>query len=282
MSDEKNHDYHLVDPSPWPILTAWGVFAMAATFIFFMHEIGSGLFPIIALVIVCILSYFWWADITNEGEVQGHHTRVVQIHFRYGMFMFLMSEVMFFVAWFWAYFDAALFPNELIQELRVEYTGGQWPPLSVRTFDAWDLPFINTLVLLLSGFAVTWAHHALIHNDRKTVIVGLSSAVILGVLFTILQAIEYSHAAFGIADGLYPSTFYLATGFHGFHVIVGTIFLFVILIRTIKGHFKPDHHFGFEAAAWYWHFVDVIWIFLFIFIYVLGAGDPATMPAAAH
>ncbi|MBL1241640.1 MAG: cytochrome c oxidase subunit 3 [OCS116 cluster bacterium] len=280
MSDEKNHDYHLVDPSPWPILTAFGVFAMAATFIFFMHDMGSGLFPIIALVIVCILSYFWWADITDEGETQGHHTPVVQIHFRYGMFMFLMSEVMFFVAWFWAYFDAALFPNELIQELRVEYTGGQWPPLSVRTFDPWDLPFINTLVLLLSGFAVTWAHHALIHNDRKTVIAGLSSAVVLGVLFTILQAVEYSHAAFGIADGLYPSTFYLATGFHGFHVIIGTIFLFVILIRTIKGHFKPDHHFGFEAAAWYWHFVDVIWIFLFIFIYVLGAGDPATMPAA--
>ncbi|PCI89090.1 MAG: cytochrome c oxidase subunit 3 [Hyphomicrobiales bacterium] len=282
MSDEKNHDYHLVNPSPWPILTAWGVFAMAATFIFFMHEMGSGLFPIIALVVVCILSFFWWSDITDEGETQGHHTPVVQLHFRYGMFMFLLSEVMFFVAWFWAYFDAALFPNELIQELRVEYTGGQWPPLSVRTFDPWDLPFINTLVLLLSGFAVTWAHHALIHNERKTVIAGLSAAVILGVLFTILQAIEYSHAAFGIADGLYPSTFYLATGFHGFHVIIGTIFLFVILIRTIKGHFKPDHHFGFEAAAWYWHFVDVIWIFLFIFIYVLGAGDPATMPAEAH
>lgn len=282
MSDEKNHDYHLVDPSPWPILTAFGVFAMAATFIFYMHEMGSGLFPIIALIIVCAMAFFWWVDITNEGEFQGHHTPVVQLHLRYGVFMFLLSEVMFFVAWFWAYFDAALFPNELIQEMRVEYTGGVWPPLSVLTFDAWDLPFINTLVLLLSGFAVTWAHHALIHNDRKTVIAGLSGAVALGVLFTILQAIEYSHAAFGIADGLYPSTFYLATGFHGFHVIIGTIFLFVILIRTIKGHFKPDHHFGFEAAAWYWHFVDVIWIFLFIFIYVLGAGDPATMPAPAH
>lgn len=282
MSDEKNHDYHLVDPSPWPILTAWGVFLMAATFVFYMHDMGSGLFPIIGLLIVCAMAFFWWSDITNEAEHKGDHTPVVQLHHRYGVFMFILSELMFFVAWFWAYFDAALFPNELVQELRIEYTGGQWPPLSVRTFDAWDLPFINTLVLLLSGFAVTWAHHALIHNDRKTVITGLTGAVILGVIFTILQAIEYSHASFGIADGLYPSTFYLATGFHGFHVIIGTITLFVMLIRTIRGHFKPDHHFGFEAAAWYWHFVDVVWIFLFIFIYVLGAGDPATMPAAAH
>lgn len=280
MSDEKNHDYHLVDPSPWPFLAAWSTFIMAAGFIFFLHDIGSGLIPLFGLLLVLAMAYFWWSDIVNEAEYKGDHTPVVQLHMRYGVFMFILSEVMFFVAWFWAYFDAALFPDELIQELRIEYTGGQWPPLSVRTFDAWDLPFINTLVLLLSGFAVTWAHHALIHDNRKTVIAGLSGAVILGMIFTVLQYIEYGHATFDFDGGLYPSVFYMATGFHGFHVIIGTICLFVMLVRTIKGHFKPDHHFGFEAAAWYWHFVDVVWIFLFVFIYVLGAGDPATMPAA--
>ncbi|MCJ8323204.1 MAG: cytochrome c oxidase subunit 3 [Rhizobiales bacterium] len=280
MSDEKNHDYHLVDPSPWPFLAAWSTFIMAAGFIFFLHDIGSGLIPLFGLLLVLAMAYFWWSDIVNEAEYKGDHTPVVQLHMRYGVFMFIISEVMFFVAWFWAYFDAALFPNELIQELRIEYTGGQWPPLSIRTFDAWDLPFINTLVLLLSGFAVTWAHHALIHDNRKTVIAGLSGAVLLGMLFTVLQYIEYGHATFDFDGGLYPSVFYMATGFHGFHVIIGTICLFVMLVRTIKGHFKPDHHFGFEAAAWYWHFVDVVWIFLFIFVYVLGAGDPATMPVA--
>lgn len=280
MSDEKNHDYHLVDPSPWPFLAAMSAFVMAAGFIFYMHEMGDGLIPLIGLALVCIVAFLWWRDIVDEAENQGHHTPVVQLHMRYGVFMFIVSELMFFVAWFWAYFDASLFPDEIIQEARMAYTSGVWPPLSIRTFDAWDLPFINTLVLLLSGFAVTWAHHALIHDDRKTVILGLSSAVILGLLFTALQALEYSHAAFSMDGGLYPSTFYMATGFHGFHVIIGTICLFVMLVRTIRGHFTPDHHFGFEAAAWYWHFVDVVWIFLFIFIYVLGAGDPATMPAA--
>lgn len=282
MSDEKNHDYHLVDPSPWPFLTAWATFILAVGFIFNQHDMASSLIPIIGFILVCLMAFLWWRDIIKEAEYGGHHTPVVQLHMRYGMFMFILSELMFFVAWFWAYFDAALFPDEAIQFLRMDYTTGVWPPISVLTFDAWDLPFINTLVLLLSGFAVTWAHHALIHDDRKTVIIGLSGAVILGMLFTVLQAVEYGHAAFNFDSGLYASVFYMATGFHGFHVILGTITLLVMLIRVIVGHFTPDHHFGFEAAAWYWHFVDVVWIFLFIFVYVLGAGDPATMPQPTH
>jgi cytochrome c oxidase subunit 3 len=171
---------------------------------------------------------------------------------------------MFFVAWFWAYFGAALYPTDAI--------GHVWPPATIETFNPWELPFVNTLILLLSGTTVTWAHHALLHDDRKGLIQGLTLTVILGVLFTACQIFEYSHAAFGFTDGIYASTFYMATGFHGFHVFIGTVFLLVCLLRAMKGHFKSNHHFGFEAAAWYWHFVDVVWLFLFAAIYWWGAG----------
>ena len=173
-------------------------------------------------------------------------------------------------AFFWAFFDASLFVNEAKQVGRVEATGGVWPPQGIQPFHAFELPFLNTLILLLSGCTVYWAHHALQVGNRRDVIRGLAITVALGLAFSGLQAFEYSHAAFGFKDGIYPSTFYMATGFHGFHVIIGTTFLAVCLLRAIKGHFKPDHHFGFEAAAWYWHFVDVVWLFLFICVYWWG------------
>jgi cytochrome c oxidase subunit 3 len=206
----------------------------------------------------------WWRDVVVEAEHQGHHTPVVQLGLRYGMVLFIASEVMFFVAWFWAYFNASLFPTEAI--------GGVWPPKGVQTFDPWHLPFLNTVILVTSGTTVTWAHHALQEGDRKGVVQGLILTVLLGLTFTGVQAYEYSHAAFGFKDGIYSSTFFMATGFHGAHVIIGTIFLIVCLFRALQGHFKPDQHFGFEAAAWYWHFVDVVWLFLFSCIYWWGAG----------
>ena len=184
---------------------------------------------------------------------------------RYGMILFIASEVMFFVAWFWAYFNAALYPTAQIQN--------QWPPAGIQTFDPWDLPFLNTLILLMSGVTVTWAHHALREGNRRQTLQGLALTIALGASFTCVQAFEYSHAAFGFADGIYSSTFFMATGFHGFHVIVGTLFLIVCLVRAYKGHFKPEQHFGFEAAAWYWHFVDVVWLFLFACIYWWGSGN---------
>jgi cytochrome c oxidase subunit 3 len=211
--------------------------------------------------------FLWWRDVVREGEFQGHHSPVVQIGLRYGMALFIASEVMFFVAWFWAYFNASLFPTAAI--------GGVWPPEGIHTFDPFELPLLNTLILLLSGVTVTWAHHALREGDRAGLIQGLSLTILLGLTFTGVQAYEYSHAAFGFKDGIYPSTFFMATGFHGAHVIIGTIFLIVCWSRATAGHFKPDHHFGFEAAAWYWHFVDVVWLFLFICIYVAGAGETA-------
>jgi cytochrome c oxidase subunit 3 len=242
---------------------------------------GTSLIAIAGIIGVIYVMIAWWRDVINEAEYQGHHTKVVQLHLRYGMILFIASEVMFFVAWFWAYFDAALLAGDHQQYLRNELTGGHWPPQPTEdarfksTFDPWHLPLLNTLILLTSGTTVTWAHHALLENDRKGLIYGLWLTIILGVAFTCVQAYEYTHAAFSYAGHIYGSTFFMATGFHGAHVIIGTVFLSVCLLRAYLGHFKPDHHFGFEAAAWYWHFVDVVWLFLFTFIYVWGAGTPA-------
>ncbi len=272
----KNHDYHLVDPSPWPIIGATGAFVLAVGAIGFMHG-ASFWYLLPGLVIVAYTMFGWWRDVIREAN-GGDHTRVVQLHLRYGMILFIFSEVMFFVAWFWAYFDAALFANEAIQTSRTAATGGVWPPAGTSTFDPWDLPLLNTVILLLSGTTVTWAHHCLLEDNRKGLIWGLALTVVLGLLFTTLQAYEYSHALFGFnRDGdyngnIYGSTFFMATGFHGAHVIIGTIFLFVCLMRAMRGHFRPEQHFGFEAAAWYWHFVDVVWLFLFAAIYIWGAG----------
>jgi cytochrome c oxidase subunit III len=184
--------------------------------------------------------------------------------------MFIASEVMFFVAWFWAFFDASLFTGEAKMAARVAFTGGIWPPKGTTVFDPFHLPLVNTLILLTSGTTVTWAHHALLNNDRKGLINGLIITIILGALFTCVQAWEYAHAMFPFTGGIYGSTFFMATGFHGFHVLIGTIFLAVCLFRAMKGEFTPKQHFGFEAAAWYWHFVDVVWLFLFAAIYIWG------------
>jgi cytochrome c oxidase subunit 3 len=177
---------------------------------------------------------------------------------------------MFFVAWFWAYFNTALFPDAAKEIGRIAFTGGVWPPKGIETMDPWHLPLLNTLILLTSGTTVTWAHHSLLHNDRKGLIWGLVLTVCLGAIFTSVQAYEYAHAAFSFGGNIYGSTFFMATGFHGFHVIIGTIFLLVCLFRALQGDFTPKQHFGFEAAAWYWHFVDVVWLLLFFCIYVWG------------
>ncbi|SDT91945.1 cytochrome c oxidase subunit 3 [Stappia sp. ES.058] len=283
MAHAKNHDYHLVDPSPWPFLGGVGAFIMALgaiglfkyvqdkQFLLFGVDLaGWGIFAV-GMLIVLYVMYGWWRDTVRES-IAGDHTPVVQLHLRYGMLLFIASEVMFFVAWFWAFFDASLFTGDAMQYARVEATGGVWPPEGIATFDPWHLPLLNTLILLTSGTTVTWAHHSLLHNDREGLKWGLTLTVLLGVLFSVVQAYEYSHAAFGFSGSIYGATFYMATGFHGFHVIVGTIFLLVCLIRASMGQFTPQKHFGFEAAAWYWHFVDVVWLFLFVSIYVWASG----------
>jgi cytochrome c oxidase subunit 3 len=276
---QKNHDYHIIDPSPWPFLGSVGAFVLAIGGIAFMRYHSGGelvLFSanltnpwilLIGVMIILYTMYGWWSDTIKESK-EGHHTRVVSLHLRYGMIMFIASEVMFFVAWFWAFFDASLFPGEAAQVARTAFTGGVWPPKGIEVLDPLHLPLYNTVILLLSGTTVTWAHHALIHNDRKGLITGLTLTVLLGLLFSSVQAYEYIHAPFAFKDSIYGATFFMATGFHGFHVIIGTIFLAVCLLRSLRGDFTPTKHFGFEAAAWYWHFVDVVWLFLFFSIYV--------------
>ncbi len=275
--------YHLVEPSPWPIVGTISAFVLAVGALTFMHPemFGAGVEPVlkslgywkilIGVALVLFTMFGWWRQVIRESLTPGLHSAVVRLGLRYAMFLFIASEVMFFVAFFWAYFHFSLYPA---------HTGGDvWPPKGVITFDPWDLPFLNTLILLTSGATVTWAHHGLVENNRQSLIYGLLLTVLLGLTFTCVQAFEYSHAHFGFRDGIYSSVFFMATGFHGFHVIVGSIFLIVCLVRAIKGQFTPERHFGFEAAAWYWHFVDVVWLFLFSCIYWWGQG-PAQL--AAH
>jgi cytochrome c oxidase subunit III len=276
------HDYHLVDPSPWPAIGSLSAFIMAVGAIAWMHKMFPGASLVFGAGAIGVLYTMlsWWRDVVREAEHQGYHTRVVQISHRYGMILFIASEVMFFVAWFWAYFNTALFPADPHQILRSELIGQVWPPVADAkghfqgTFDPWRLPLLNTLILLTSGTTVTWAHHALLHNDRKGLINGLWLTIILGALFTCVQAYEYMHAGFTFSGHIYGATFYMATGFHGAHVLIGTTFLIVCLIRAYQGHFAPQQHLGFEFCAWYWHFVDVVWLFLFAAIYVWGAGTP--------
>ena len=281
------HDYHLVNPSPWPLVGSIAATVMMVGAVIWMKGLfglESGTWWVFAAGFAGILytMFGWWADVVKEAN-QGDHTPVVSIGLRYGMILFIASEVMFFVAWFWIFFDMALFPElrvaSPIQE--VSQAWAAWPPKGVELVPAFHLPLVNTLTLLLSGTTVTWAHHALQQDDRKGAKIALALTIVLGVLFTSIQAYEYNHILHeklfyseeAANSGLYGSAFFMATGFHGFHVLVGTIFLIVCLIRLMAGGFSAKQHFGFEAAAWYWHFVDVVWLFLFAFIYVIfGAG----------
>ena len=263
------HPYHLVDPSPWPLLGAFAGAALLCGIILVSHYDAYWMLYLGFAGVIATM-YFWWRDVLRESRTPGLHTPLVRIGLRSGMTLFIASEVMFFVAFFWAYFHFALYPQHVSGAATAI-----WPPAGVLTFDPFGLPFLNTMILLLSGCTVTWAHHALLHDDRKGLITGLGITVLLGVAFTAFQAIEYAEAPFKFTGGVYPSTFFLATGFHGFHVMVGTIFLAVCFFRALRGDFTPRRHFGFEAAAWYWHFVDVVWLFLFVCIYVWGAGEIA-------
>ena len=296
MSSDAKHDYHLVDPSPWPLVGSVFAFLMMVGAVLWMHKgydrfgVLSGTPWIFGIGFAGVLYTMasWWRDVIRESVEFGNHTPVVKLHLRYGMLLFIASEVMFFVAWFWAYFNAAIFHADVGVPV--------WPPAGIVTLDPWHFPLLNTLILLTSGTTVTWAHHAIQTGDKKGATQGLLITVLLGLSFTCVQAWEYAHAPFtfgfnGLAkapfeggahallaagvgnfDAIYGSTFFMATGFHGMHVIIGTIFLIVCLFRAMAGQFTPTRHFGFEAAAWYWHFVDVVWLFLFACIYVWGVG----------
>lgn len=276
MAHAKNHDYHILAPSVLPLLGALTGFVMLFGAVVWMSGGMTILFEtitlegpwlfIIGFVGMLYVMFDWWRQVVIESGA-GDHTKVVQIGLRYGVILFIMSEVMFFVAWFWTFFKHKMYPMGPLSP----GVDGPWPPVGIETFDPWHLPLINTLILLCSGCAATWAHHALAHeNNREDTKWGLIIAIALGALFTVFQVYEYSHAAFGFSGNIYGATFFMATGFHGTHVLIGTIFLLVCLLRLQRGHFTQENHVGFEAAAWYWHFVDVVWLFLFAAVYVWG------------
>ena len=286
----KPHPYHLVRPSIWPMAGSFAAGLLAVGMVLFMHDFKMGEFALgytgIIVGTLCVLAvmFFWWKDIIYESVVERVHNRITEIGLRYGMALFIASEVMFFVAFFWAFFEASLYPSEAHQVLRQDYTKGVWPPPQFLPIDPFDLPFIMTMILLLSGCTTTWAHHEIVKGNQKGFIEALAYTVGLGFIFLCIQVFEYQHTTFKFKDGIFPSTFYMATGFHGFHVLVGTIFLFVCWLRAKKGQFTSERHFGFEAAAWYWHFVDVVWLFLFVAIYwwggTIGIGDVEAVRAA--
>jgi Heme/copper-type cytochrome/quinol oxidase, subunit 3 len=255
------HPYHLVNPSPWPFVGSVAAFVTAYGLVVYFADRTEPWIMIAGIALVLVTMAGWWRDVVREAQDEHAHTEVVRHGLRVGMALFIASEVMFFAAFFWAFFNAALGVNPQVH---------QWPPEGITPLHTWTLPFINTLILLGSGFAVNWAHHALREGDRGRLKLGLLGAVVLGALFLGLQAYEYGEATFGFAEGVYPSVFYMATGFHGFHVFAGVCFLAVCLIRSLKGDFTPHQHVGFEAAAWYWHFVDVVWLFLFVWVYWWG------------
>jgi len=254
--------FHLVEFSPWPLTGALGALSIVVGLASWFHGYGVKCLVLgTALVLITILQ--WWRDVIREATFIGHHTLAVNKGIRWGMILFIASEVLFFFAFFWAFFHARLAPTPEL--------GCCWPPTGITPINAFSVPLLNTAVLLASGVTVTWAHHSLIEGNQKEGIQALFITVALGIYFTYLQAFEYWEATFTIADSAYGATFFVATGFHGLHVLIGSTFLLVCLVRVIRNHFSPAHHFGFEAAAWYWHFVDVVWIFLFVCIYWWGS-----------
>jgi len=272
MSNSKNnfsylsttHQFHLVDASPWPFLASLGGFMLTTGLVSYMHKMlgGFSLFSMGFLVIFFVM-FVWWRDIVREATYEEHHTFVVQRGLRLGMILFIASEVMFFFAFFWAFFHSSLAP--------VYNIGSVWPPQAIVTMNTYTIPLTNTFILLSSGATVTWSHHAIILNAKRHTIISLIYTILLAALFTYFQVLEYISAPFNISDSVYGSCFYLATGFHGFHVFVGTIALIISFIRIVLNHSTNSHHFGFESSIWYWHFVDVVWLFLFAAIYIWGS-----------
>lgn len=253
----QNHIFHLVTISPWPIIISIRLFNNLISIIIWFHNINYLILISFPCTILCL--YQWWRDVIRESTFQGSHTYFVYLGLRLGIILFIVSEIFFFISFFWAYFHSSLAPSIDIGQL--------WPPLGIKTFNPFDIPLLNTIILISSGITVTWTHHCILNKNFYERFYRLLLTIILGIYFSSLQLIEYKESPFTIADSIYGSTFFIATGFHGIHVLIGTIFLLVSLFRLLNLHYRNLHHFGFESAAWYWHFVDVIWLLLYISIY---------------
>nr|ARH54772.1 cytochrome c oxidase subunit 3 [Trigonopterus sp. 7 AH-2016] len=259
---QKNHPFHLVDPSPWPILSSLSMFSFMMGLIKWFH-FGENNLIIFSMFTNSLIMTQWWRDVIRESTFQGLHTLKVTKGLKWGMILFITSEIFFFIAFFWAFFHASLSPSI---ELNMN-----WPPKGIMPFNPLEIPLLNTLILLSSGLSITWSHHSLMENNYHQANMSLMITTLLGLYFSALQIFEYKEAPFTIADSVYGTTFFMTTGLHGLHVIIGSTFLMICLIRMYLNHFSMLHHFGFEAAAWYWHFVDVVWLFLYLSIYWWGS-----------
>nr|UFK32233.1 cytochrome c oxidase subunit III [Aguriahana digitata] len=256
-----NHPFHLVDKSPWPITGTVGVMTtLSGMVLWFNNSISISM--ILGNMIILLTMFQWWRDIIREASFQGIHTYKVIVSMKVGMLMFIVSEILFFLSFFWSFFHSSLAPSMEI--------GMKWPPMGIITFNPINIPMLNTMILLGSGISITWAHNALIMKNYTKMNQAMMITILLGMYFSIMQLYEYIESPFCISDSVYGSTFFLATGFHGLHVIIGTIFIMVSASRNLKLHFSKNHHVGFEASAWYWHFVDVVWLFLYMSIYWWG------------
>ena len=262
-SNFQNHPFHLVSPSPWPMYTSFSLFSLTVSGALSMHSFDSAyiIFYISLLTLVSSMS-LWFRDIISEGTFLGNHTLAVQKGLNMGVALFIVSEALFFLAIFWAYFHSALSPT-------VEL-GAQWPPIGIEAINAFELPLLNTVLLLASGVTITYSHHSLIQGNRNGALYGALFTIILALIFTGFQGVEYSVSSFTLSDGAYGSCFYFGTGFHGLHVIIGTAFLAVGLWRLAAYHLTDHHHLGYESGILYWHFVDVVWLFLYISVYYWG------------
>lgn len=260
----KRHLYHLVDRSPWPIMSATAVFFLTSGFVLYIHRVENGfMIFILGLIMLISIFYVWWRDVIRESTYQGNHTLIVQRGIKLGFILFLCTEVMFFSGFFWAFFHSSFSPSVFI--------GSVWPPVNIVVLSPWGVPMFNTAILLLSGFSITWAHFSLIEGNYNSAKNAFIFTLLLAILFTSLQIWEYFNAPFNLSDSIYGTVFFSLTGLHGLHVIIGTIFIAICFYRLINLHFTTTHHIGFELASWYWHFVDIVWLFLYVFIYIWGS-----------
>jgi len=260
----QDHPFHLVSPSPWPIYTSLALLSLATSSALSMHNYYNGyIINIISLIAVIFSMSFWFRDIIAEGTYLGNHTMAVQKGLNLGIILFIVSEALFFLAIFWAFFHSALTPT-------VEL-GAQWPPIGINPVNPFELPLLNTVILLSSAATITYAHHSLIFGERIGALYGSIVTGALAGIFTVFQAIEYNVSSFTISDGAFGSSFFFGTGFHGFHVIIGTVFLLVALWRIYEYQLTDHHHVGFEGGIGYWHFVDIVWLLLYISVYYWGS-----------
>nr|QWC53764.1 cytochrome c oxidase subunit III [Chudania hellerina] len=257
-----NHPFHLVDKSPWPITGSLGLMTITSGMIMWFHNLENKLMFLGISIILCTMIQ-WWRDVIRESTFQGMHTKKVMLNMKWGMLLFIMSEILFFSSFFWAFFHSSLSPSVEI--------GLQWPPLGIKPFNPINIPLLNTMILLCSGISMTWAHNSILVKNFTQMIQGLMITITLGIYFSILQMYEYIESSFCISDSIYGSTFFMSTGFHGIHVIIGTLFIIITMMRAKKLHFSSTHHLGFESSSWYWHFVDVVWLFLYLMVYWWGS-----------